>query len=175
MNGADIVVRRLRLLGVERVFTLCGNGLDPFHAACDRAGMELIDVHNEQAAAYMADTHARLTKSIGVCAVSSGIAHANALTGVLNSYFDGSPVLLITGSSPLTNYGLGHFQELDQVALARPVCKYAERVERVDLVRHAVDEACAAATSGRPGPVHLTIPVDVFEAEVDGNASIGPS
>jgi len=166
MTGADLVVEHLKRMGVERVFTLCGNGLDPFHAACDDAGLPLVTVHNEQAAAYMAEVEGRLTRSVGVCAVSSGVAHSNALTGVVNAFYDGSPLLLITGASEQSDYGLGHFQELDQVALAAPVCKLARRVTNPRLVGHAVDEACATAVAPRPGPVHLTIPVDVFEADV---------
>jgi len=167
MTGADLVVAHLQRAGVERVFTLSGNGLNPFYAACVEADLDLVDVHNEQAAAYMAEVEGRLTRRVGVCAVSSGVAHMNAMTGVVNAYFDGSPMLLITGSSEESTYGLGHFQELDQVALAGPVCKLARRVRNPNLAGRAVDEICAAATSARPGPVHLTIPVDVFEAEVE--------
>jgi len=166
MTGADFVVQRLLSLGVERVFTLCGNGLDPFYDACDRAGLALVDTHNEQSAGYMADAHGRLTGRLAVCAVSSGVAHINALTGVVNAHFDGAPMLLITGASEQTTYGLGHFQELDQVALADPICKLARRVESPDRLEHALDQAYAAAMSGRPGPVHLTIPLDVFQAQI---------
>ena len=166
MTGADLVVEHLKQTGVARVFTLCGNGLDPFHAACDDAGLALVTVHNEQAAAYMAEVEGRLTRSVGVCAVSSGVAHSNALTGVVNAFYDGSPLLLISGASEQESYGLGHFQELDQVALAAPVCKLARRVTDPLLVGRAIDEACATAAASRPGPVHLTIPVDVFDADV---------
>ena len=167
MTGADLAVATLRSLGVERVFTLCGNGLDPFHAACDEGGLQLVTVHNEQSAAYMAEVEGRLTRGVGVCAVSSGVAHMNALTGVVNAWYDGSPMLLVTGASEEATYGLGHFQELDQLALAAPACKLARWVTNPRLVGQAMEEACGAAVSARPGPVHLTIPVDVFEAEVE--------
>lgn len=161
MNGADLVAQRLRHFGVDRLFTLCGHGLDDLHDSCIRAGIRLIDTHNEQSAAYMAETDARLARRIGVCAVSSGVAHANGMTGVVNAYYDGAPLLLISGADQEATYGLGHFQELDQVAMSAPVCKYAKRISHVDFIGAAVDEACAAAISGRPGPVHLTIPMDV--------------
>jgi acetolactate synthase-1/2/3 large subunit len=167
MTGADVVVQLLKAQGVPFVSTLCGNGLDPLLAACKRHGLRLADVRNEQAAGYMADAVGRLTRGVGVCTSSSGVAHLNALTGVANAAFDGAPMLLVTGASDSRTAGLGHFQELDQVSLARPICKRAQRVDRPERMALAVRDACAAARSGRPGPVHLTIPVDVLNASVN--------
>jgi acetolactate synthase-1/2/3 large subunit len=170
MNGAQWVVRMLRERGVEYVFALCGNGLDPFFDACLDYGMTVIDTRNEQAAAYMADTWGRMTGQLGVAAVSSGPGHTNALTGLSNAYWDGGPMLLISGCSPLSTRGMDHFQELDQVGLAKPVTKYASLVRHVEALQHELNTALSAAVMGRPGPVHLTIPVDVFTAEVDESA-----
>jgi acetolactate synthase-1/2/3 large subunit len=166
MTGADLLVRLLKAQDVPFVTTLCGNGLDPLYAACKRQGLRLVDVRNEQAAGYMADAVGRLTRRVGVCTSSSGVAHLNALTGVVNAYFDGSPMLLITGASESRTSGMGNFQDLDHVALARPVCKLAQRVDRPERIALSVQEAFAAARSGRPGPVHLSIPVDVMNATV---------
>ena len=80
MNGADLFVRELQKRGVGFIATLCGHGLDSLYKACLDAGMRLVDVRNEQAAGYMAEVTGRLTREVGVCAVSSGVAHANALT-----------------------------------------------------------------------------------------------
>ena len=74
----------------------------------------------------MADAYGRLTRRVGVCAVSSGVAHVNALTGLTNAYFDGAPMLLLSGSGALSTMGLGHFQDLDQVAIAAPLCKFSQ-------------------------------------------------
>jgi len=167
LTGADLLVSELKRQGVTWVSTLCGNGLNPFYVACRKAGIRLIDTHNEQAAAYMADAYARLTGRIGVCAVSSGIAHSNALTGVANAFFDGAPLLLITGASAGYGGDRGVFQEFDQVALAAPICKFAKLVSRTEHLAFLVREAFAAALSGRPGPAHLTIPVDVLEDKVN--------
>lgn len=166
MTGADLLVRQLKAQGVPFVATLCGNGLDPLYAAAKKQGLRLVDVRNEQAAGYMADAVGRLTRRVGVCAVSSGVAHVNALTGVLNAWYDGAPMLLITGASDSATFGMGNFQDVDHVAIARPITKLAQRVERADRIALAVHEAFATATSGRPGPVHLTIPGDVLTAQV---------
>jgi acetolactate synthase-1/2/3 large subunit len=167
MTGADLLVRLLKAQNVPFLPTLCGNGLDPLYVACKRQGLPLVAVRNEQAAGYMADAIGRLTRRAGVCTSSSGVAHLNALTGLANAYFDGAPMLLITGASDSRTAGLGNFQDLDQVALARPLCKFASRVDRPDRIALAVQEAFAMAQTGRPGPVHLTIPADILKAPVN--------
>ena len=91
MNGAHWLVKTLQRRGVEYVFALCGNGLKPFLDACVDLGMPVVDVRNEQSAAYMADTWGRMTKRIGVVAVSAGPGHTNTLTGLANAFWDGGP------------------------------------------------------------------------------------
>ena len=171
MTGADLLVRALVQRGVSTITTLSGNGLNPLYVACRRAGVRVVDFRNEQAASYAADAAARLTGRIGVCAVSSSVGHVNALIGVLNAWFDGAPVLLISGESSHAGTGRGKFQELDQVPLAAPICKYARLVDRPEQIGYYVQEACARATSGRPGPVNLVVPADVLAAEVTGCAA----
>ncbi len=166
MNGAHWLVETLQRRGVEVVFALCGNGLKPFLDACVDLQMRVIDVRNEQSAAYMADTWGRMTKRIGVVAVSAGPGHTNALTGLANAFWDGGPMLLISGCASTQTRGMGHFQELDQVNMAAPVCKYARFVNRIEVLEPEFTNAIGASLSGRPGPVHLTIPVDVFAAQM---------
>ncbi len=170
MTGADVLIRDLKEAGVPCIYTLCGNGLEPILTACHRAGMRVIDTRNEQAAAYMADTAGRLTRRVGVVATSSGVAHLNALTGVCNAWFDGSPMLLITGATDSATAGRGNFQDMDSVALSRPICKYAQGVNRPERISPDVREALRIALTGRPGPVHLTIPMDVLRAETRGSS-----
>ncbi|HQK92576.1 MAG TPA: thiamine pyrophosphate-binding protein [Armatimonadota bacterium] len=171
MNGAELLVRELQARGIDCVFTLTGNGLAPLMAACGRLGMRVIDTRNEQAAAYQADGIGRMTRRLGVCAVSSGVAHVNALSGVANAWYDGSPMLLITGGSESDTRGKGHFQDMDTAGLAAPLCKYCTYVSRVDQLISHMDMAIEAATTGRPGPVHLTVPVDVLVSETTAQLS----
>ena len=171
MTGIELFIKTLQHWGVPFISTLCGNGLNPLDEACHNNGLRLVDVRNEQAAAYMADAYGRLTGTPGVCAVSSGVAHVNALSGVLNAYFDGAPMLLITGSGDTTTMGMGHFQDLDHVALAKPICKYARLIDRVRLIPEILYEAWSIAINGRPGPVHITFPQDIMKAEI-GDISI---
>jgi thiamine pyrophosphate-dependent acetolactate synthase large subunit-like protein len=149
MTGADVLIRDLKEAGVPCIYTLCGNGLEPILTACRRGGMRVIDTRNEQAAAYMADTAGRLTRRPGVVATSSGVAHLNALTGVCNAWFDGSPMLLITGATDSATTGRGNFQDMDSVVLSRPICKYAQGVNRAERISPDVREALRIALTGR--------------------------
>ncbi len=165
MTGADLIVEFLQGQGVSFISTLSGNGLDPLYAACHRAGMRLVDFRNEQAASYCAEAYAKLTRHIGVCAVSSGVAHINAMAGLANAYYDGAPLLLITGASERSHRDAGSFQDIDQVALAAPICKYSRYVDQASRIPYYLHEALSRALLGRPGPVHLTVPVDVLRQE----------
>jgi acetolactate synthase-1/2/3 large subunit len=165
MRGAELLVRELMDRGISNIYTLCGNGLDPLLRASQKAGLRVIDTRNEQSAGYMADAVGRLTRTVGVAAASAGVAHINALTGVGNSFFDGSPMLLITGATDSANVGRGHFQDMDTVGISRPLCKFAKWVDRPGKIPLAIQESFSLALSGRPGPVHLTIPLDVLNGE----------
>ncbi|HLH72908.1 MAG TPA: thiamine pyrophosphate-binding protein [Chloroflexota bacterium] len=165
MNGADVLVQDLMDRGIQFVTTLSGNGTEPFYAACQRAGLRVVDFRNEQAASFAADAAARLSGRVGVCVVSAAVGHVNALIGVINAWYDGAPMLLFSGSSEHYRTDQGKFQDLDQVAVATPLCKYAKLVNQTERIPFYVGQAIAAATSGRPGPVHLTIPADVLTTE----------
>ena len=167
MNGAQWLVQTLQNRGVDYVFALCGNGLNAFLDACIDSDIKVIDVRNEQAASYMADTWGRMTGRLGVVAVSSGPGHTNALTGLTNSFWDGGPMLLISGCSAQQTRGMDNFQELDQVGMVAPVCKYAMMSRHIETFQHEVNTALSTAVTGRPGPVHLTIPADVLAAQMD--------
>ncbi|MEM2153346.1 MAG: thiamine pyrophosphate-binding protein [Nitrososphaeria archaeon] len=166
MKGAEFVAKMLKYNGVEFVSTLCGNGLHLLYPELVREGIRLIDVRHEQAAAYIADAYARLTGKLGVCIVSSGVAHVMALSGLVNSFFDCAPVLLITGASSGYGSGKGVFQEFDQAGLASKICKYSDVVSSGNELAYKLERAISFAFSGTPGPVHLTIPENVLREEV---------
>ena len=171
MKIAELLITELKGRGIPCIYALCGNGLDPILDASHDGDMRIIDVRNEQAAAYMADAAGRLTRRIGVAAVSSGIAHMNALTGICNAWYDGSPMLLITGASESAYRKRGNFQDMETADIAKPLCKYSDFVDRPERLIPALDAAIAHATTGRPGPVHLTIPLDVLTAEIEISTS----
>jgi acetolactate synthase-1/2/3 large subunit len=166
MTGADLIIKTLKRYGIDWIATLCGHGLDPLFNAARHGGIRLIDTRNEQTASYIAEACGRLTRRPGVCAVSSGVAHVNALAGVANAWFDRSPMLLISGAASTATAGKGHFQEMDQPAIAQPLCKMAVSVLRADDIAPSLDEALQEAMTPPCGPVHLTFPMDVQNCEV---------
>src|SRR5438874_7067794 len=129
MTAAELLIHDLQECGITWMATLCGHGLDPLFQAARNAGMRLVDTRNEQTAAYIAESSGRLTGRPGVCAVSSGVAQVNALTGVANAWFDRAPMLLISGSAAMSTAGMGHFQDLDQVGLAQPITKFSRSID----------------------------------------------
>ena len=174
MTSVECFVQTLRARGISWMATLCGHGLDPLFHAASRAGIRLIGTRNEQTASYMAECWGRLTRRPGVCAVSSGVAHVNAMSGLADAALDGAPFLLISGAGALSTRGLGHFQDLDQVALARPICRYARLIDCPERANEILETALDRAAGPPPGPVHLTFPMDVQKAEVDPARLIAP-
>ncbi len=173
MTAAELLVRGLRQRGMDWMATLCGHGLDPLFDAARHGGMRLIDARNEQTAAYIADAYGRLTRRPGVCAVSSGIAQVNALTGVANAWFDQGPMLLISGAASSATAGMGHFQDLDQVSLARPITRLSRSIDSAARTLQILDEALDTATADPRGPSHLMFPMDVQRAEA-GDVVVAP-
>src|ERR1041385_1351692 len=166
MNAVEILIAALRARGVDWIATLCGHGLDPLYHAAAHGGMRLIDTRNEQTASYIADAFGRLTRRPGVCAVTSGVAHANAISGLLNAWFDAAPMILISGAGAQRTAGMHHFQDVDQVAIAAPVTRFARSIDHPERVTELLDEAWRRALGPPSGPVHLTFPLDVQQAEV---------
>ena len=162
-TAADWFIEGLRERGVTWMSTLCGHGLDPLFHAAQQAGLRLVDTRNEQTASYAAEAAGRLTRRPGVCAVSSGVAVANAMSGLLNAWFDSAPMLLISGAADVARLGQGAFQDLDQPGLTRPVTQWSATIDSPARTLELLDEAWARAQAG---PVHLMFPLDVQRAEV---------
>ncbi|MBI1733866.1 MAG: thiamine pyrophosphate-binding protein [Candidatus Rokubacteria bacterium] len=166
-RGADLVVDALVEAGVRHLFTLSGNHILSLYDATIGRGVTLVHTRHEAAAVHMADAWGRLTGEPGVALVTAGPGHANALSALYGALMAESPVVLLSGHCPRGEIGLGGFQEMDQVAAARPVAKAAWLAERPERAGDDVREALAVAASGRPGPVHVSLPGDVLDTAVD--------
>lgn len=158
----DLLVRTLVHHGVREVFALSGGHLDPIFQACVDHGVRIIDTRHEAAAVHMADGYARTTGRPGVALVTAGPGVTNAITGVANAYMDAIPLICIAGRSPLRDDDHLPLQGMDQVALMAPITKFARTVLQPERIAEYVDMAWRQATSGRPGPVFLDIPIDVL-------------
>ena len=167
LTGGELVARVLKQAGVGHVFTLCGGHILPIYDGCLTEGVRVIDVRHEQAAAHCADAYARLTRNVGVALVTAGPGVTDAVTGVANAWAARSPVVLIGGAAPLGLRGLGALQEMEQVALLRPITKGAWSVAETRQIPEVLTTAIRTALSGRPGPVFVEIPVDLLLNRVE--------
>jgi len=164
-RGADLLARELHSAGVRRVFTLSGNHvMSVFDAAID-AGIDLLHVRHEAAAVHMADAWARLTGEVGIAMVTGGPGHANAISALYTAAMAESPVVLLSGHAPRMQLGRGAFQEMRQAEMAVPLCKASWMCASPSQVASDVAKAMAIARAGRPGPVHVSLPSDVLEAD----------
>jgi acetolactate synthase-1/2/3 large subunit len=167
VTGGELVARVLKQAGVGHAFTLCGGHILPIYDGCRKDGIVLIDVRHEQAAAHAADAYARLTRNIGVAIVTAGPGVTDAVTGVANAHAARSPLVLIGGAAPLGLRGLGALQEMEQVALLRPITKGAWSVAETRQIPEVLTTAIRVALSGRPGPVFVEIPVDLLLSTIE--------
>jgi acetolactate synthase I/II/III large subunit len=175
LRGADLIARVLDRAAHQTIFTLSGNHIMPMFDATLGTGLRLIHARHEAACVHMADAFARLTGDIGIALVTGGQGHTNAVAALTTAQCAESPMVLLSGHAGIAELGRGAFQELDQVALARPVTKAAWMVPSADRLGHDLAEAIRIAQSGRPGPVHLSLPVDLLEARLDDDLSLWPS
>ncbi len=164
-RGADAQVAALARAGVKQIFTLSGNHIMPVFDAALGAGIELIHTRHEAAAVHMADAHARLTGRPGIALVTGGPGHANAVSALYTAQMAESPVVLLSGHAPLSELGMGAFQEMRQAELAAPVCKASWTSHGPDALAHDLARALRTAGSGRPGPVQMNLPTDALEGQ----------
>jgi acetolactate synthase-1/2/3 large subunit len=174
VSAGELIARALVREGVTHVFALGGGHIDPTWNAAKAHGIALVDVRHEAAAAHAAEGWALATGDPGVCLVTAGPGFTNALTGIANAHNNGSPVVCIAGAATLRGQDAGEVESLDQLALAQPVTKWARRVYHADRVGEYVHAAFRAATTGRPGPVYLEVPIDVAHAMVDPDDAAVP-
>jgi len=169
-RGADRLAQAFARAGAKRVFTLSGNHIMPVFDAAIDAGIELIHTRHEAAAVHMADAWARITGEAGIAMVTGGPGHTNAVSALYTAAMAESPVVLLSGHAPTDQLGAGAFQEMAQVEVAAPLVKASWRCARAGDVAAHFARAVRIARSGRPGPVHLSLPSDVLEQEAAGTA-----
>ncbi|RLG94707.1 acetolactate synthase large subunit, partial [Candidatus Bathyarchaeota archaeon] len=161
MRVAEGIVGALERLGVNLMFGIPGSQTSPLYDALYSSRIRHVLVRHEQMAAYMADAYAKFTGRIGVCDGTGGPGATNLITGIATSWTDNIPVLAFTGQQPLNQIGKGAFQELDHVSIFKPITKWSTQIVRAERAIETIKEAYRIATWGRPGPVHINIPLDI--------------
>ena len=165
--GGELLAQALKSQGVETMFYVMGGPMLETEATCIKLGIRAIDTRHEQAAALAAHGWGRVMRRPGVAMGCSGPGATNLLTGVANAFTDAAPLVAIGGSSPRVSLGMEAFQEIDQVAVFKPVTKWAERIYDARRIPEIVATAFRQATTGRPGPVYLDLPGDILGDKVD--------
>jgi acetolactate synthase I/II/III large subunit len=160
-HGGRAITKSLKALGVSNIFTLTGGHIFPIFDGAKADGIRLVDVRHEQSAAFAAEGWARLTRSLGVCAVTAGPGVTNALSALAQAHFNQAPVLALAGRAPAFRWGKGSLQEIDHVVFVDPLAP-ARTVDDFDSIPRAIVENAVKALTPRRGPRFLDFPLDVL-------------
>ncbi len=161
MTGAQLLARGLEQEGAEYVFGYPGVAICPFYDALMDTKIKGILVRSEQNAAHAASGYARASGKVGVCAVTSGPGATNVITGIATAFADSIPILILTGQVEKHLIGQDVFQEADITGAAESFVKFSYQVRHAADIPRIVKEAFYIASSGRPGPVLIDLPIDV--------------
>jgi len=171
---SELIVRYLERLGIDPIFGMPGAHILPVYDRLRDSRVRSILVKHEQGAAFMACGYARIAHRPAACIATAGPGATNLVTGIANAYAERLPVLAITGETSTYIFGRGGLQEsageggtIDQVALFKPITRYARRIERTDYLGQVLNQTTQALLGRAPGPVLLTIPYNVQKERVD--------
>lgn len=168
ITGGELVIRTLRRAGVEQVFALHGAHIETLFQSCREHGVGLLDTRHEAAAGHAAEGYARAARRLGVAMITAGPGFTNVVTSIANAWLDRTPVLYLAGSAALRDAETNTLQAgIDQVAVARPITKWAHRITTTDQLPRLTAQAIRIATSPPMGPVLLDLPMDVLAATVE--------
>src|SRR3972149_4510993 len=168
MSAGRAVIESLRAEEVRYVYGIVGSCMseiiDELH---DRQDIAWIGTRHEQGAAHMADGYARVSGKVGVCMATNGPGATNFTTGISVARLSHSPLVAITGAPLLSQLHRDSFQEIDQVAMFKPLTKWSAQAPRADMIPELFRHAFRVATSGKKGPVHVDLPRDILNEEID--------
>jgi acetolactate synthase-1/2/3 large subunit len=175
-HGGRLIAKRLRAHGVSKLFTLSGGHLFSIYDGCRAEGIGIVDVRHEQTAAFAAEGWAKVTRELGVCALTAGPGVTNGMSALGSAQQNNSPMLVLGGRAPTFRWGQGSLQEIDHVPFVRPLVKLAATADSPDEVQELVDEAITTALAPHSGPVFLDFPLDhVFSSAPDSEADAMPA
>src|SRR2546429_2108988 len=176
LHGGRLVARRLRAAGVSKLFTLSGGHLFSIFDGCREEGIDIVDVRHEQTAAFAAEGWAKVTRTVGVCALTAGPGVTNGISAIASAAQNHSPMLVLGGRAPQFRWGQGSLQEIDHVPFVGPLVKLAATPADTGEIPGLVDDAIRAAITPHSGPAFVDFPLDhVFnEAEV-GEPDLPPA
>src|SRR5213595_1301098 len=171
-DGFHLVIDALKLNGIDTIFGLPGIPITDFTRMAQAAGLRVISFRHEQNAGNAAAIAGFLTQKPGICLTVSAPGFLNGLTALANATTNCFPMILISGSSEreIVDLQQGDYEEMDQLAIAKPLCKAAFRVLHAEDIGVGVARAIRAALSGRPGGVYLDLPAKLFPQTINAEA-----
>jgi acetolactate synthase-1/2/3 large subunit len=164
LTGSEIIIKTLQDEGVDTIFGYPGGATVELYDQLVKSDIRHILVRHEQGAVHAADGYARASGKVGVCLVTSGPGATNTVSGIASAYMDSIPVVVLTGQVPTSLIGNDAFQEVDIVGITRPCTKHNYLVKNAEDLNRILREAFFIARSGRPGPVLVDLPKDLFKA-----------
>ncbi len=167
ITGGQLAAQALVEKEVDHIFTLSGGHITPIYQYLEGTSVQLFDTRHEQAALFMAEAWGKMTRQPGVAMVTAGPGFTNALTGIASAYFSNTPLVLIAGCVGLDHKEKLDLQDMFQEPVISPMVKKALVCQKTERIPEFVDLAFRLASSGRPGPVYLEIPVDVLNNTID--------
>ena len=168
-DGFNLVIDALKLNGIDTIYNVPGIPITDLGRMMQASGMRVLSFRHEQNAGYAAATSGFLTQSPGICLTVSAPGFLNGLTALAHATTNCFPMILISGSSEreIVDLQQGDYEEMDQLAVAKPLCKAAYRVLNVDDIGIGIARSIRAAVSGRPGGVYLDLPAKLFGQTID--------
>src|SRR5206468_4327413 len=172
IDGFHLVIEALKLNGIDTVFGLPGIPITDLTRMLQAEGLRMISFRHEQNAGYAASIAGFLTQKPGICLTVSAPGFLNGLTALAHATTNCFPMILISGSSEreIVDLQQGDYEEMDQLAIAKPLCKAAFRVLHAQDIGIGLARAIRAAVSGRPGGVYLDLPAKLFGQVMDADA-----
>jgi len=159
-HGGRLIARRLKAHGVSRLFTLSGGHLFSIYDGCRTEGIEIVDVRHESTAAFAAEGWAKVTREVGVCALTAGPGVTNGMSAMASAQSNHSPMVVLGGRAPAGRWGMGSLQEIDHVPFVRPLTKLAATPDGAAEIPGLVDEALSTAIAPYGGPAFVDFPMD---------------
>ena len=159
-HGGRLIARRLKAHGVSKLFTLSGGHLFSIYDGCREEGIEIVDVRHESTAAFAAEGWAKVTREVGVCALTAGPGVTNGMSAMASAQANHSPIVVLGGRAPALRWGQGSLQEIDHVPFVRPLTKLAATAGSTEEIGGLTDLAFQAALAPHGGAAFLDFPLD---------------
>jgi acetolactate synthase-1/2/3 large subunit len=176
VHGGRLIARRLKAHGVTKLFTLSGGHLFSIFDGCRAEGIDIVDVRHEQTATFAAEGWAKVTRELGVAALTAGPGVTNGMSAMASAQQNHSPILVLGGRAPAMRWGQGSLQEIDHVPFVEPVTKFAATPDATAEIPDLVDDAIAAALAPHSGPAFVDFSLDhVFMEAEDRGADRPPA